>query len=71
MNCRICNSAPDSRGYCPNCGFDEGLAYEYYPTLQQIVESASISGLCKKWTESSLEQEANRLSLSVPPTPCP
>lgn len=50
MNCRVCNSALDSSGYCSNCGFDEGLAYEYYPTLQTI-DGLSISERRKKWEE--------------------
>ena len=70
MKCRICNSTLDPTGTCPNCGFDEGLAYEDYPTLQSI-EELSISGYRNKWETGSLAQEVNLLSRSVPPTPLP
>ena len=63
MNCRICNSAPDSRGYCPNCGFDEGLAYEYYPTLQQL-DGLSLSGRRKNWVERNSAQKSETIPSS-------
>ena len=36
MICRRCNSKLDARSCCPNCGFDESLAFAYYPTLEYV-----------------------------------
>lgn len=65
MNCRVCNSALDNSGYCSNCGFDEGLALEYYPTLDRVDDLPSVS------THKNLltAQNNNQHSINLPPSP--